>query len=135
MMNMNNYGITTGRLTRDPAIYANSDGSHKVKMTIAAQNNYRNKTTGERAAQFLPLECYVPADGTMNVFDYMHKGDKVTIQYTVKNTQYKDNQDKDIYGVILCIENIRLDETKSNTDTRRNTTGARTRKTTRTRKQ
>lgn len=129
MMNMNNYGIATGRLTRDPAIYQNADGSHKVKITIAAQNNYRNKTTGERAAQFLPLECYVPADGTMNVYDYMHKGDKVTIQYTVKNTQYINAENENIYGVVLCIENIRLDETKSNT------TSARTRKTPRTRRQ
>lgn len=135
MMNMNNYGIATGRLTRDPAIYQNADGSHKVKMTIAAQNNYRNKQTGERAAQFLPLECYVPVDASMSVYDYMHKGDKITVQYTVRNTQYTNAENENIYGVILCIENIRLDETKSNTDTRRNTTGARTRKTTRTRKQ
>lgn len=86
MMNLSNYGIVTGRLVKDPAVYTNADGSRKTKITIATQNNYRNSQTGEKEAQFLPLEYFTPADrDDLQVFNYMYKGDKVTIQYTLKN--------------------------------------------------
>ena len=62
MMNLSNYGIVTGRLVKDPAVYTNADGSRKTKITIATQNNYRNSQTGEKEAQFLPLESFTPAD-------------------------------------------------------------------------
>ena len=107
MMNLSNFGVVTGRLVKDPAVYTNSDGSRKTKITIATQNNYRNSQTGEKEAQFLPLEYFTPADrDDLQVFNYMYKGDKVTIQYTLKNVQYT---------IVLQIENIRLDETKSST--------------------
>ena len=114
MMNLSNYGIVTGRLVKDPAVYTNADGSRKTKITIATQNNYRNSQTGEKEAQFLPLEYFTPADrDDLQVFNYMYKGDKVTIQYTLKNVQYTDTENRKVYSLVLQIENIRLDETKS----------------------
>lgn len=116
MMNLSNYGIVTGRLVKDPLTYTNSDGSRKTKITIATQNNYRNRETGEKEAQFLPLEYFTPADHEdLSVFGYMYKGDKVTIQYTLKNVQYIDADNRKVYNIVLQIENIRLDETKSST--------------------
>ena len=74
MMNLSNYGIVTGRLVKDPAVYTNADGSRKTKITIATQNNYRNSQTGEKEAQFLPLEYFTPADrDDLQVFNYMYK--------------------------------------------------------------
>lgn len=116
MMNLSNYGIVTGRLVKDPAVYTNADGSRKTKITITTQNNYRNSQTGEKEAQFLPLEYFTPADrDDLQVFNYMYKGDKVTIQYTLKNVQYTDTENRKVYSLVLQIENIRLDETKSST--------------------
>ena len=116
MMNLSNYGIVTGRLVKDPVTYTNADGSRKTKITIATQNNYRNRETGEKEAQFLPLEYFTPSDHEdLSVFNYMYKGDKVTIQYTLKNVQYTDTENRKVYSLVLQIENIRLDETKSST--------------------
>ena len=40
MKNIRNYGIVTGRLTRDPAVYNNNDGSRKIRFTVAAQDHF-----------------------------------------------------------------------------------------------
>lgn len=37
MKNIRNYGVATGRLTRDVTVFTNKDGSRKIKFTVAAQ--------------------------------------------------------------------------------------------------
>lgn len=129
MMNLSNYGVLTGRLAKDPLVFDNKDGSRKVKLTLAVQNNYRNKDTGEHEAQFIPVEAFIPADKqNLGAFDYMHKGDKITVQYAVKATHYTDVSSNEIYAVVLQIENVRLDETRTNTETKTTTQKRRTRK-------
>lgn len=128
MMNLNNYGMLTGRLAKDPLVFDNKDGSRKVKLTLAVQNNYRNSKTGEHEAQFIPLEAFIPSGKTLGAYDYMHKGDKITVQYAVKATHYTDVSSNEIYAVVLQIENVRLDETRTNTETKTTTQKRRTRK-------
>ena len=89
---------------------------HKRRRQQENKDNNRNSQTGEKEAQFLPLEYFTPADrDDLQVFNYMYKGDKVTIQYTLKNVQYTDTENRKVYSLVLQIENIRLDETKSST--------------------
>ena len=42
MKNIRNYGVATGRLTRDVTVFTNKDGSRKIKFTVAAQNHFTN---------------------------------------------------------------------------------------------
>ena len=129
MMNLNNYGMLTGRLAKDVLVFDNKDGSRKVKLTLAVQNNYRNKNSGEHEAQFIPAEAFIPSGKTgLGAYDYMHKGDKITVQYAVKATHYTDVSSTEIYAVVLQIENVRLDETRTNTETKTTTQKRRTRK-------
>ena len=129
MMNLSNYGMLTGRLAKDPLVFDNKDGSRKIKLTLAVQNNYRNSKTGEYEAQFIPVEAFIPSGKTgLGAFDYMHKGDKITVQYAVKATHYIDVNSNELYAVVLQIENIRLDETRTNTETKTTTQKRRTRK-------
>lgn len=128
MMNLNNYGVLTGRLAKDILVFDNKDGSRKVKLTLAVQNNYRN-AEGIHEAQFIPAEAFIPADKqNLGAYDYMHKGDKITVQYAVKATHYTDVSSNEIYAVVLQIENVRLDETRTNTETKTTTQKRRTRK-------
>lgn len=124
MFNMENYGMTTGRLTTDPQLYENADGSRKIRITVAAANNYQNRD-GSRGAQFLPFEDFIPSKRAKygnGVYDMMHQGDKISVQYTVKNNNYeKTNEDgtkEMVYGLILQVENIRLLESKATTSAR-----------------
>lgn len=124
MFNIENYGITTGRLTTDPQVYENSDGSCKIRITVAAANNYKNRD-GSRGAQFLPLEDFISAKRARKgnrVYDLMHQGDKVTVQYTVKNNNYEKvnaaGVSEMVYGIVLQIDNIRLLESRTTTSAR-----------------
>ena len=118
MLNLNNYGIVTGRLTTDPFIYQNSDGSRKIRITLAVSDNYKN-TNGKRSTQFLPLEAFIPVDRKLGVFDMIHAGDKISAAYTVKNNNYTDkNTNKMIYGLVLQIERISFEESKTTTTAR-----------------
>ena len=118
MLNLNNYGIVTGRLTTDPFIYQNSDGSRKIRITLAVSDNYKN-TNGKRSTQFLPLEAFIPVDRKLGVFDMVHAGYKISAAYTVKNNNYTDkNTNKMIYGLVLQIERISFEESKTTTTAR-----------------
>lgn len=118
MLNLNNYGIVTGRLTTDPFIYQNSDGSRKIRITLAVSDNYKN-TNGKRSTQFLPLEAFIPVDRKLGVFDMIHAGDKISAAYTVKNNNYTDkNTNKMVYGLVLQIERISFEESKTTTTAR-----------------
>ena len=118
MLNLNNYGIVTGRLTTDPFIYQNNDGSRKIRITLAVSDNYKN-TDGKRSTQFLPLEAFIPVDRKLGVFDMVHAGDKISAAYTVKNNNYTDkNTNKMIYGLVLQIERISFEESKTTTTAR-----------------
>ena len=118
MLNLNNYGIVTGRLTTDPFIYQNNDRSRKIRITLAVSDNYKN-TDGKRSTQFLPLEAFIPVDRKLGVFDMIHAGDKISAAYTVKNNNYTDkNTNKMIYGLVLQIERISFEESKTTTTAR-----------------
>ena len=118
MLNLNNYGIVTGRLTTDPFIYQNNDGSRKIRITLAVSDNYKNPD-GKRSTQFLPLEAFIPVDRKLGVFDMVHAGDKISAAYTVKNNNYTDkNTNKMIYGLVLQIERISVEESKTTTTAR-----------------
>ena len=110
MFSLNNYGVATGRLTADPFVYQNTDGSQKVRITLATNDNYKN-ADGKRSTQFLPFEAFIPADRNPGVYTMIHSGDKISIAYTVKNNNYRDkNTNEMIYGIVLQIEKISLEE-------------------------
>ena len=118
MFNLNNYGVATGRLTADPFVYQNTDGSQKVRITLAASDNYKN-ADGKRSTQFLPFEAFIPAERNLGVFGMIHSGDKISIAYTVKNNNYRDKSTNEmIYGIVLQIEKISLEESKATTAAR-----------------
>lgn len=117
MFNTDNFRICTGRLTADPYIYKNNDGSRKIKLSIAAQDVYRKKDN-TKSTQFIPLEAFVSAERTNGVYDMIHQGDCITVQYAVKTNNYKDVAGKNVYGIVLQIENVRLNESKTVTAAR-----------------
>lgn len=115
MFNLNNYGVATGRLTADPFVYQNADGSQKVRITLATNDNYKN-ADGKRSTQFLPFEAFIPAERNLGVFSMIHSGDKISVAYTVKNNNYRDKTTNEmIYGIVLQIEKISLEESKATT--------------------
>lgn len=117
-MNNKNFGIATGRLTADPKIFENADGSKKVRATIAVQNNYRDKT-GARGTTFIPVEAFVGKDAGQTVYDLLAKGMLVAVDYEVRNNNWTDKDEVQHYDVILQANSVSILETKAVTDARK----------------
>lgn len=115
-MNMNNYAILRGRLVSDPAVFANKDGSSKVKFTVACENNYKGKD-GKRDSQMIPVEAFTK-DYAKSPFSMIHKGDKVSLECSLRNNNYVDKDGKQVYSTIVFVENIQFEESKSVTEAR-----------------
>lgn len=116
-MNIKNFGIINGRLTKEPVIFTNSDGSKKVMLTVAAQDNFKN-AAGERGTQFVNLEAFVSNKSTgLGVYEYMHKGDMVGLSYTVKSNSYEKNGET-IYTQVLQVTDVDLMESKASQNRR-----------------
>lgn len=115
-MNMNNFAILRGRLVSDPVVYANSNGSSKVKFTLACENNFKNKD-GEKTSQMIPVEAYVKADYDKSPFGKIHKGDKVSVECSLRTNNYEKDGQK-IYSTIVFVESIQFEESKSVTEAR-----------------
>lgn len=120
MTNAHNFGFATGRAVRDPQFFTNSDGSQKVLMTIAAQRNFRNNE-GKRDTDFIPLEAFIPAatvKANNSVYNLIHKGDKITVEYTIRSSVYTDKSGRTQFGTALSVQNVTLEESKKDTDKR-----------------
>lgn len=125
MANIRNFGIAEGRLTKDPAVFTNSDDSKKVMVTVAVQDNYKSKTTGERNTQFINLEAFISNKSKgLGAFDYMHKGDLVGFEYTIRSNNYTSKNGVAHYDQVLFIQSTDLKETKKAQAARANATAA-----------
>ena len=109
MLNMSNFGMCEGRVTKKPVMMENKDSSKKVFVTLAVQDNFASGADKERKTQFLNLEGFVPKDRKASVYEKMEVGDKVAIQYRVETPSYEKDGEK-IYKTALVIENIQFKE-------------------------
>lgn len=111
-MNIKNFGVIVGRLTKNPVIFNNSDGSRKVMLTVAAQQNYKN-AANERGTDFISLEAFVSNKSQgLGVYEYMHSGDMVGLSYTVKSNSYEKNGET-VYTQVLQVTDVDLMESKA----------------------
>ena len=118
-MNIRNYGVVEGRLTRNPAIFSNSDGSKKVMLTLASRRNFKN-STGKTDSDFVAVEAYISKDAKSNgVYDLIHQGDLVGVSYTVRTSSYTDKATgEEKYTQTLLVQDVDLKESKKVTDAR-----------------
>ena len=109
MMNLSNFGIAEGRVTKKPVSMDNKDGSKKVFVTVAAQDNFASGADKERKSQFINLEGFVPKDRKYSVYDKLEVGDKIAVQYRVETPSYEKNGET-VYKTALVIENVQFKE-------------------------
>ena len=121
MKNLTNFGLVEGRLTRDVTVFSNSDGSRKVLLTLAVKDPWAGKD-GARNAQFVNLQGFVSAEKAekgLGPYAFMHKGDLVCFEYSVRSLQY-ERDGRMVYDQILQIETVAFKERKAVTEARAN---------------
>lgn len=116
-MNLANYGVAEGRVTKAPKIMDNKDGSKKAFVTLAVQDNFASGKDKEKKTQFINFEGFVPKDRTGSVYDNLAVGDKIAIQYRIETPSYEKDGET-IYKTALVVENIQFKESKAQKEAR-----------------
>lgn len=120
-MSARNQGHVVGRLARDPHAFANRGGATKIVATVMADRSYRNRTTGQRDSDAVPVEAWVPGDRAgLCIWDYVGKGDAVAIDYAVRFSSYVDQRTGEIvYRTSLVVVEVVPLESKAVREQRR----------------
>lgn len=119
MANLHNHGLLKGRLTSDPSVFDNKDGSKKVKFTLAVARAYKN-ADGTRTSDFIPVEAFVSKDSNaMNIYNNIKKGDLISVAIEMRSNVYTDKQGKNVYDVFNLITAVQFEESKASVDRRR----------------
>ena len=80
-MNMNNFGIVTGRLTRDIELRTNEAGNTRGYISVAVRRNRKNKE-GNYNTDFLSLSVF--DERAEFIGKHFKKGDAIQIMFTVR---------------------------------------------------
>lgn len=113
MSNVRNFGVIIGRLAKAPHVFDNADGSHKVSVTVAVRENYKNKE-GKYPTQFVQLQRFIAKDAAdFNLYNNMESGLKVGFQFTVRQNKYVNKAGETVYDQILVITGVDFLETKA----------------------
>lgn len=92
-----------GRLTRTPKIVDNKKGK-TVLLTLAVERSYKD-SEGNRPVDYVPVKAFIREGAKSNgPFDYMVKGQLVSIEAELRATQYQKDGET-IYGLDVVVTN------------------------------
>lgn len=118
MFNMNicNYGVAIGRLVRQPKVYENKDGSHKILYTLAVRRAFPGKK-GRQDADFVNLETFLPADSPLeqSIYSRLQTGTMLAARYTLLSSSYTDAGGEKRYRVSLLTQSLDFMESRRET--------------------
>lgn len=119
MTNPANSGTITGRLAQDIKSFMNDDGSKKLLISIAVDDNFVSGTDRKAQTNFIQLESFVPANRNAGGWDRVRRGDLVSLQFHVDAKPYTDGQGQTHYPQKLVVDGFpTFLEPKSVTDRR-----------------
>lgn len=119
MSNPANNGTLIGRLSQDVKAFANQDGSQKLMISIAVEDNFKSGPEQKAQTSFVQVEAFVGAGKSAGGWDRVHKGDLIAVQFRVDARSYTGKDGKTVYPVKLVVEGFpTFLEPKSVTDKR-----------------
>lgn len=104
--------VLFGRLTKDPELKQLSSGASVCRFTVACDRAFVNKQTNERESDF--IECQAWRGAADFAARWFHKGDAITVEGSLRNNNWTDNEGKKHYSYIVNAENIGFGGGKSN---------------------
>lgn len=119
--NPDNNGSVTGRLAKDPKSFKNKNDSTTVYVVVMADRPYKDKVTGKVPTDAVPIEAYIAPgkDVEETVYNLMHRGDLVKIDYAVRVSDPYEKDGKTVYPAAqLAPEFVKLLEPKAVTQAR-----------------
>lgn len=117
-VNPKNYVVLEGRTVSQPVIKTNKDGSRKVLMTLAVQNNYLSDAHDGSGGKVKDSQCigvqgFLPKTKKTNgVYACIDTGDLIRVICEVHRNNYQKDGEM-IYSQVLMVQDVELKETKA----------------------
>lgn len=101
---MFNKVIIMGRLTRDVEIRQTQSGNAICRFSVAVEQSFKNKQTGERETDF--LDCTAFGKTAEFVGRYFSKGKMILVEGEMRNNNYTDNNGVKHYSNYIAVNNV-----------------------------
>lgn len=96
--------ILFGRIVRDPDYRQTQSGTSVCRFTVACDRQYVNKQTNERECDF--IECQAWRGAADFVSRYFQKGSAITVEGSIQNNNYTDNNGVKHYTYVVVADNV-----------------------------
>lgn len=87
-----NQVVLTGRLTRDPEVFFTPQGTAKCWFSIAVNQNYKDKATGEWKEQVTFVPIVVWRQAAERCKERLRKGSPVHIEGRLRSREFEDKK-------------------------------------------
>ena len=102
--------ILVGRATKDIELRRTGSGTAVASFTIAVNRDFR--TQDGQDADFIQCVAWKKTAELLN--QYVHKGDRIAVNGSIRTRNYEDNYGKKVYVTEVLVSNVEFLETKKN---------------------
>jgi single-strand DNA-binding protein len=100
-----NKTILVGNLTADPDVKRTQNGKPIVNITIATNESWRDKATGERKDKAEFHRVVIFSEGLCKVAEnYLKKGSKVYLEGALQTRKWQDQSGQDKYSTEIVLQ-------------------------------
>ena len=101
-----------GRLTRDPELRRTNSGTAVTSFSLAVERDFKDKNTGERAADFLDVIAW--RNTAEFVERYLEKGRQVVVEGRLQSRNWEDRDGHKRKAVEIVADSVYFADSKRN---------------------
>lgn len=101
--------VLIGRTTRDIDLRRTGNGTAVASFTLAVNRDF--KTQDGQEADF--IQCVAWKKTAELLEQYVHKGDKIALNGSIRTRNYEDNYGKKVYVTEVLVNHVEFIETKN----------------------
>ena len=104
--------VLVGRTTRDIELRRTGNGTAVASFTLAVNRDF--KTNDGQEADF--IQCVAWKKTAELLEQYVHKGDRIALNGSIRTRNYEDNHGKKVYVTEVLANHVEFLETKKNSE-------------------
>ena len=114
-----NLCVLIGRTTRDIELRRTGNGTAVASFTLAVNRDF--KTNDGQEADF--IQCVAWKKTAELLEQYVHKGDRIAVNGSIRTRNYEDNYGKKVYVTEVMVNHVEFLETKNSEQSNYNNNG------------
>lgn len=104
--------VLIGRTTRDPELRRTGNGTAVTSFTLAVNRDF--KTNDGQEADF--IQCVAWKKTAELLEQYVHKGDRIAVNGSIRTRNYEDNHGKKVYITEVLVNHVEFLVSKNRDD-------------------